>query len=471
MIPGPFSIFISSSSEQQAFAIDIADALSKIGQYPIRWWTSFQPSTYTAEALEGTLRQADAGIFLCVGDDRGMVRTIEVQMPRDNVILELGLFLGVLGRRRCFIVADQNNRLRLPSDLAGISNMGAGQDADSIASAVVKGIAETIGSDSRDAQNGCLHIRADSEVAMKINGKQFPPEWHQRALYYGTEGAQAWLTYSDDEYTKVQTNTDRLADEEQTAAALEGQHFRTFISLGPGDARRDKDVYYQLQMSNGPVQYIPVDISEGLIHWAVSKLFSTGALVPFGMLTDFEDGQDFMFDNVKSLPRPCLFALLGNTLGNLDIGAERFLRQIAGRMRRGDQLLLDVTTTTQKWEFDPYKSYFDSPVRRRFVAQGIARQLGIDVHEILSQFEDRIAAQRSDNTPEHVQQHVIYDKKERKIGLTLRAYNFEKFRGWIRKWVALKEEYAHDYPLSGYTKDNPSKGLTFGAGLLRLSKE
>lgn len=457
-----FRIFIASSTERIELATEIADALGKLGQEPVRWWMLFSPSSYTIESLEGALTGAEAGVFLCTGDDRGRIREQELAIARDNVILELGLFIAKLGRRRCFIVADSNRPLRMPTDLEGISTIRADMGPDNIASLVVKCMRESIRVGQRRADRRCIHVLADSNITAKVNAKELPVEWHQRALYCGTEGAKAWLAYADDEFNNVQTNKDRTLDQQQTVMALNGGRWRSYISLGPGDGRRDRYVYDKLRTLLTDVQYVPVDISEGLIHHATSALRETGAIVPFGVLGDFEDNQNFIFEQIdQALPRPRLIGLLGNTLGNLDGGDEKFLRGLQVHMQRGDELLLDVATAREPWEFDPYHKYFKSAVRRRFIAQGIARQLGRSPRDILAQFKKRIGATPT-KAPQYAQQQTIYDKATQRVGLALRVYYFDKFRDWIARELQFDEKYAQEYSFEG----TPS----FGAGLIRLAR-
>lgn len=54
-------------------------------------------------------------------NDLTVSRGVEAPAARDNVLLELGLFIGGLGRDRTFMLYDRTNPPRLPSDLAGIS--------------------------------------------------------------------------------------------------------------------------------------------------------------------------------------------------------------------------------------------------------------------------------------------------------------------------------------------------------------
>jgi len=75
----------------------------------------------TLESLVGVLDNFDFAVLVLTPDDLVTSRQIEGSAPRDNVIFELGLFMGSLGRTRTFIVYDRKSGLSLPSDLAGVS--------------------------------------------------------------------------------------------------------------------------------------------------------------------------------------------------------------------------------------------------------------------------------------------------------------------------------------------------------------
>jgi predicted nucleotide-binding protein len=61
------------------------------------------------------------GVFVFTPDDQLSVRGEFKQVARDNVLFELGMFIGKLGRKRAFVVHPGSRGLSLPSDLAGIT--------------------------------------------------------------------------------------------------------------------------------------------------------------------------------------------------------------------------------------------------------------------------------------------------------------------------------------------------------------
>ncbi len=82
----------------------------------------FDLSSYTVETLLSVLGESDFGIFALTPDDTIRLRTSETASVRDNVIFELGLFVGHLGRHRNFLVVPRGDvEVRLPTDLLGIT--------------------------------------------------------------------------------------------------------------------------------------------------------------------------------------------------------------------------------------------------------------------------------------------------------------------------------------------------------------
>jgi len=56
-------------------------------------------------------------------DDRVFSRKKIAAAPRDNLIFELGLFMGATNRHRALFVTPTKRKIKLPSDLDGMTNI------------------------------------------------------------------------------------------------------------------------------------------------------------------------------------------------------------------------------------------------------------------------------------------------------------------------------------------------------------
>jgi CRP/FNR family transcriptional regulator, cyclic AMP receptor protein len=83
----------------------------------------FRASNYTLDELEHQLEQADFAIAVAHADDTVISRGDEWPAMRDNVVFELGMFIGFLGRKRAFLMEPREDKLKLPSDLAGLTTV------------------------------------------------------------------------------------------------------------------------------------------------------------------------------------------------------------------------------------------------------------------------------------------------------------------------------------------------------------
>jgi predicted nucleotide-binding protein len=73
-------------------------------------------------SLIDVLDESDFGLFILSPDDVAAIRDDSKQVIRDNVIFELGLFIGRLGSDRCFMIVPSGvEDLHLPSDLLGLT--------------------------------------------------------------------------------------------------------------------------------------------------------------------------------------------------------------------------------------------------------------------------------------------------------------------------------------------------------------
>lgn len=114
-------IFIASSTESLKTAEALNVNLDRSAETVI-WSESKLLQNYVDRLLELT-RSVDYAAFIFTPDDLIIMRGNEKGAIRDNVLFELGLFMGTLGKERCFIIHPRNSNHHIPSDLLGLTSL------------------------------------------------------------------------------------------------------------------------------------------------------------------------------------------------------------------------------------------------------------------------------------------------------------------------------------------------------------
>ena len=130
-------IFVISSKE----SLDIARAVQNAFEhdpFEVVVWTNevFTASEYPLESLEAEVAGADFAIAVVGQDDMTESRGARLASPRDNVIFEIGYFMGALGRKRTFVLKQQGVDLKMPSDLLGLTPVSYRVDGEKVATSI-----------------------------------------------------------------------------------------------------------------------------------------------------------------------------------------------------------------------------------------------------------------------------------------------------------------------------------------------
>lgn len=125
-------IFLGSSSQQAKLLQALTRGLEDVAQVE-PWTASFNPGTTTLGRLLELAHEVDFAAFIFARDDwtshAPNLAANEIggqASPRDNVVFEAGLFGGVLGMERTFIL--HANGAKLPSDLLGLTCIRYGDE-------------------------------------------------------------------------------------------------------------------------------------------------------------------------------------------------------------------------------------------------------------------------------------------------------------------------------------------------------
>jgi hypothetical protein len=424
-------IFIGSAKESRRLAQSIAHEFALTQKYePIRWWQAFPKGAITLDRLIEVAEGVDGAIFLFTGDDQTWYRGDLTTTARDNVTLEYGVFVRKLGRQRTLIL--KQNEVRVPSDIHAISYGEVISDDKTVAELAVEHFDEVFS--SYPYNSSAVNIVIDPSLIDKQLAPFAPFGWNVRNLYLGLEGAKDWLATSGD--PSYVPTSDEYELREMLRQSVGELDVRTFVSFGPGDARTDLELTTSLAKTEPWLQYIPVDICIGLLQHAINVI-NKDIPVPVGILGDFEDGLGFIKAQLHNYaPEPKVFALLGNTFGNLERFESAFVTNLWRAMEKADYLLMDVSLRGPKWSLESdrraqHESY--GPMFRRFIANGIARRTRESTEDIAANFETRIKFAKGGSDVPATETIQVIDSKGGRLIYAVRRYHWDSLIQWLEK--------------------------------------
>jgi predicted transcriptional regulator len=114
-------LFIASSAE----SLPIAEAINVNldHDFEITIWKNgtFKLSSSTIDDLVEKSSVVDFALFIFAPDDITSIKNREEHTVRDNVIFEMGLFVGAIGKSRSFILKPRDVEMHLPTDVLGVT--------------------------------------------------------------------------------------------------------------------------------------------------------------------------------------------------------------------------------------------------------------------------------------------------------------------------------------------------------------
>lgn len=115
-------LFVGSSKE----SLPIVEALVtgwKSSPFIVRPWMGgvFTPSQFPIDDLAGQLAACDFAALVLGPDDQVLSRSLTSNAPRDNVLFELGLFMGAIERARTLFIIPGDADVKIPTDILGLN--------------------------------------------------------------------------------------------------------------------------------------------------------------------------------------------------------------------------------------------------------------------------------------------------------------------------------------------------------------
>ena len=208
----------------------------------------------------------------------------------------------------------------------------------------------------------------------------------------------------------------------------------SLCSLGCGEGSKDRVILEAFAEHGKLLDYVATDFSQALLELAIANAVSVSGAQRGVKFDVFSDRQ---FGTLKQSGRPCIFAILGNTLGAFD--PQKFPSRLRRLMRAEDRALFDGEIFAGESTLRGY----DNPTNRRFAfgpltAMGVTEEDGElmfevrtgqnGLHEVAKYFEAR-----RDIVVRFAGKVLKLSAGERVLMSSSVKYDEEAFYGFIRQ--------------------------------------
>lgn len=431
-------IFIGSSTKNRIKADKIAKELERSGFEVYRWWDKrvFKGGDITISRLVQMSDICDGSVFVFGADDEIVVsregKKKYIASPRDNVILEYGIFVGKHGVKKTLFVTEPN--VKIPSDLNGVTYLGERGYPKRVADS----LKETFREFTPGNHSGHITVHVNKKL-IHILSTGGDPAWRSRSLYVGSRGANAWRAVETCPYYNNGQNFSAVHQLIGNFMRNEVKdNFDTIVSFGPGLGNLDKKIIPSIR-GRQILRYIPVDINFYLANQAAEVVSESAKQihVPFCIVGDFESGMSLISETIHEFSSPGrAFLMLGGTFGNLE-DEKPFIEGLRGILQAGDIAILDVFTASDSYEYKDDKLL---PLREQkseavklFLANGIEGNCSRE--EILSNIDEYIETiffEGDEGSDVHGTKTFEFRCKSSGRTLTyVRRYNHEEFRNFL----------------------------------------
>lgn len=263
---GKPNVFIASSAE----AMQVAEAVNIKLSYETsvkQWDNAFDLSSMTITSLIQRAKETDFGVFVFHKDDETTIRGEKYNSVRDNVLFELGLFIGVLGIDKCFIVVPESKKgdFRLPTDLAGVTMTYYDDQIDDMVDAVA---------------TSCAKVKAAIRKQCSIPLLEAPEASVVTLLQQQLSATQSQLWSLGHDVERSRSDTAKLLE------SIKNHFFSIAKPATPAEIRMwengAKDAYLkEVKIPNRDVYFVDVDVIIPPLHGAdsISVLVAKGVRV------------------------------------------------------------------------------------------------------------------------------------------------------------------------------------------------